>query len=125
LSRFPHLARSPEVDAYIAAFPEAVRARLEQIRDVMFEELGDVVESISYQIPTYKVENRRVVYFAGFAKHISMYPFGDELARALPETANYKTSGKGTIQFPHNRDLPLDLVRQITRLRLDMAREGR
>jgi uncharacterized protein YdhG (YjbR/CyaY superfamily) len=103
------------IDDYIAAFPSDVAARLEQLRRTIRAAAPDAVEAISYRIPTFRHDGRYLIYFAGFKKHIGLYPVhpmhpdGSELAAQLAPYA----SGKATLKFPLDRPLPLDLVSRV------------
>lgn len=101
------------VDEYIQTFPEDVRSVLETLRQTIKEEIPEAEETISYNMPTYKLNGSYVVYFAGWKKHVSMYPFSSEMEASMEEASTYKTSGKGTIQFPINQPLPLPFIRKI------------
>ena len=104
------------VDEYISAFPSDIRPILQTLRQTIKEELPDAEEGISYHMPVFKAPSGGTVYFAAWKKHISIYPFDETITKALPQTTEYKISGKGTIQFPLNHPLPLPLIRQIIRL---------
>ncbi len=101
------------VDEYIQTFPEDVRGVLETLRQTIREEIPEAEETIRYNMPTYKLNGSYVVYFAGWKKHVSMYPFSSEMEASMEEASAYKTSGSGTIQFPLNRPLPLPFIRKI------------
>lgn len=79
----------------------------------MKEEIPGCEEVISYNIPAFQLNGETVMHFAGWKKHISLYPFTSEMANTFPETANYNTSGKGTIQFPLDQELPWKLISKI------------
>jgi uncharacterized protein YdhG (YjbR/CyaY superfamily) len=105
------MAAVPSVDDYIASFPEDVRIVLEQVRRTIRGVVPAAEETISYQMPTYKVDGRRLVYFAGWKQHVSVYPIpGDEAFKR--EIAPYQ-SGKGTLKFPLSRPVPYDLVERL------------
>ena len=107
---------APEtVDAYIAGFPDNVREILQQIRTTVRAAAPDAEESISYQIPAFKLSGRPLVYFAAHKKQIGLYPVpvGNPELAELSEYA----SGKGTAQFPLNRPIPFDLIRKIVQFR--------
>lgn len=113
---------SPDVDAYIAAQPEAVRPLLEQVRTTVRLAAPDATEVISYRIPALR-RHGVLVYYAGFKRHIGFYPpvQGDpDLQAAVAPWAGEK----GNLRFPLDQPLPLDLIARITRLRLaqDQAR---
>ena len=67
------------IDAYIAGYPDEVQKILHELRQVIREELPEEIEeTIGYGIPTFKLNGKYVVYFAGFKKHISLYPILEE-----------------------------------------------
>lgn len=105
------------VGGYISQFPPEVREKLDGLRAVIRKEAPGAKEKISYGMPSYSLEGA-LAYFAAFKKHIGFYPGASGVQAFLPRLAGYKTS-KGTIQFPLDRPLPLDLVREIVRFRAD------
>ena len=66
------------VDDYIARYPDDVQERLGQVRSLMRSVAPDAVESISYGMPAYKLHGKPLIYFAGYAKHIGVYPLPEE-----------------------------------------------
>lgn len=107
-----------DIDEYIAQFPESTREILESIRSTIQKAAPEATEKISYGIPTFTLNGKNLVHFGGYEKHIGFYPG----ARAIPEfeteLKSYNTS-KGTIQFPLNKPIPLDLVTKITKFCID------
>jgi uncharacterized protein YdhG (YjbR/CyaY superfamily) len=105
------------VDDYIAAQPEPVREILQRVRAAIRKAVPDAEESITYRIPTYKVDGRRVLYFAGWKKHYSLYPATDRLVAAFKEElAPYEIS-KGTIRCPLTQPVPAKLIERIAKFR--------
>jgi uncharacterized protein YdhG (YjbR/CyaY superfamily) len=104
------------IDAYIAAFPPDVRTRLEQMRATIRKAAPQAVEMISYGMPAFK-QHRVLVYFAGYGKHIGFYPTGSGIAAFQNEISAFKNS-KGAVQFPHDRPLPLGLIRKMVQYRV-------
>jgi uncharacterized protein YdhG (YjbR/CyaY superfamily) len=104
------------VDEYINQFEGEVKTRLLKLRDVIRAESPESVESLSYGLVGYKLNKKPLVYFGGFAKHIGFYatPNGHEAFR--DEFAKYK-QGKGSVQFPNDQPLPLDLVKRVIEYR--------
>lgn len=98
-----------DVDEYLQDFPPELRARLESVRSTIQAVTPESTEGISYAIPTYKLDGKNLVHFAGYAKHIGFYPGSQALEVFAGELSDYKTS-KGTVQFPHDRALPLELL---------------
>lgn len=105
------------VDEYINGFPPDVQEILELLRQTVKEEVPQAEETIKYAMPTY-VFHGNLVYFAAWKKHVSFYPITREMEQSVPELANYKTSGKGTVQFPYSQPLPLDLIRTLIAIRV-------
>lgn len=105
------------IDEYIQSFPPAVQERLHQLRQTIKDAAPDAEEAIKYQMPTF-VLHGNLIYFAAWKRHISLYPITAEMEASLQELQDYPTSGKGTIQFPHNKPLPLALIRTIVGYRV-------
>ncbi|MHB9033341.1 MAG: iron chaperone [Anaerolineae bacterium] len=108
------------IDEYIADHPAEIQARLQQLRKVIQAAAPDAVEGISYNMPAFSLGGA-LVYYSAFKRHIGFYPAPRDVAEFKEELAHYQGS-KGTLQFPHNQPLPLDLVTRIVRYR---AREAR
>lgn len=110
-------ANFKSVDEYIASQPAAVQSILEQVRSTIRDALPAAEEVISYQIPAYKLHGDRVIFFAGWKQHYSLYPVGERLVAAFKdELARYKIS-KGTIQFPLSEPVPVKLIGRIAKFR--------
>jgi len=105
------------VAAYISAFPTPVRVVLKRVRSIVRRAVPGAEESISYQIPTYKLHGRPVLYFAAFKEHYSVYPSNTRLAAAFKDKlAGYEQS-KGTIRFPLSEPVPVRLIEGIAKFR--------
>ena len=105
------------IDDYIAGFPPAVQRVLKTVRKTIRKTLPGAEESISYRIPTYKINGRYVIYFAGFKQHYSLYPVNDRLVAGIKEAAPYEVNTRGTIRFPLSEPVPVRLIARIARLR--------
>lgn len=108
------------IDEYIAAFQEPTRSMLAQLRQAIREAAPQAGEKISYRIPTFTFHGN-LVHFAGYVHHIGLYPSSSGIEAFKAELSAYKTS-KGTVQFPLDEPLPLDLVRRIVAYRLEENR---
>ncbi|PYU95951.1 MAG: hypothetical protein DMG08_03585 [Acidobacteria bacterium] len=105
------------VDEYIASQPAAVQGILGRVRNAIREALPGAEEVISYQIPAYKLRGGRVLFFAGWKQHYSLYPAGERLVAAFrDELASYEVS-KGTIRFPLSQPVPVKLIGRIAKFR--------
>lgn len=110
-------AAPKDIDEYIAGFSPDVQKILQKIRSTIRKAAPKAVESISYQIPTFKIDGKVLIYFAGFAKHVSVYPAPREAKEFKKELADYK-GGKGTVQFPLDKPIDYDLIARIVKFRL-------
>ena len=107
---------SKDIDEYIASFPKEVQKILEKIRVTIKKAEPDAEETISYQIPTFTLKGRYLVYFAACKKHISVYPAPVGNA-AFKEEMSVYGAGKGTAKFPLDKPIPFDLIRKIVKFR--------
>ncbi len=104
------------IDAYIAAADPAVRDRLEAMRATIRAAAPEAVEAIKYRLPTF-VLGKNLVHFGAFRNHVGFYPTSSGIERFAEDMTDYATS-RGAVQFPHDRPLPLDLVRRIVEYRV-------
>lgn len=113
------------IEEYISSCPESIQNTLRLLQKTIREEIPNAEETISYGVPTFKVNGNYVVYFAGYKEHISLYPIFDALLEGLGNEDTYKKTGKGTMQFPFDQPLPLSLIRKIVkRLLLEHQKRG-
>ena len=104
------------IDEYIATFPLDVQTILKKVRATIREAAPDAEETISYQIPTFKL-NGPLVHFAAFKKHIGFYPPVKGDARIEKAVAKYANE-KGNLQFPLDEPIPYELIKRIVKLRV-------
>ena len=105
------------IDEYIAACPEESHAYLRQVRKLIRALVPDAKEKISYQIACFELNGKNLIHFAGWKKHVSLYPVpaGDE---AFERQIEPYMAGKGTLKFPLDEPLPVKLVEKIVKLHL-------
>ena len=108
--------RIKDIDSYLALAPAHLRPLLEKLRQTIGKAAPKAEELISYGIAGYKYHGM-LIYFAGFSNHISVYPAPRGVDAFKKELAIYK-GGKGTIQFPLDKPVPLDLVKRIIIFRM-------
>ena len=103
------------IDAYIAAFPPEVRQILKKMRSTIKAAAPNAQETISYKIPTFTLNGRHLIYFAGYQKHVAVYPVpaGDAAFRKKIEI--YR-AGRGTLRFPLDQPIPYELITRIVKL---------
>ncbi len=109
------------VDEYIGAFPKEVQPLLNQLRQTIKKAAPNAEEVISYAMPAYKL-NGVLVYFAGYKNHIGFYatPTGHKAFKK--ELSKYK-EGKGSVQFPIDKPLPVSLITKIVKFRVKQNTE--
>lgn len=105
------------VDEYILSFPFSVQKILKEVRKIILKSAPNGQEMISYGMPAYKLNGKPLVYFAGYANHIGFYatPTGHEAF--AEDLAKYK-QGKGSVQFPIDEPMPMDLIEKIVKFRV-------
>lgn len=103
------------IDAYIESFPEDVQKKLEELRRTIKEVAPEAEETISYRMPTFKLQGN-LVHFAAFENHIGFYPTSSGIDAFEDELSEYKI-GKGSVRFPLDEPVPYDLVREIVEYR--------
>ena len=105
------------VDEYIGSFPENIQILLRQIRATIVAKVPEATEGIAYGMPAYKTYGKALVYFAGFKKHIGFYATPTGHTEFAAELSIYK-QGKGSVQFPLDSPIPLDLIGRIVAFRV-------
>jgi uncharacterized protein YdhG (YjbR/CyaY superfamily) len=117
------MAKAPfkSVDDYIDAQPLSIRSALEQVRNIIRKTLPGAEELISYNIPAYKQHGERVIFFAGFKKHFSLYPVKADLVAALKNDLARYEKRTGTVRFPLDEPIPKKLIARIVKLLAQQA----
>jgi uncharacterized protein YdhG (YjbR/CyaY superfamily) len=104
------------IDEYIATFPEEIQALLEQVRATIRASAPGAQERISYGMPAFALKGN-LVYFAALKNNIGFYPTGSGVEAFKDELSKYEGT-KGSVKFPINQLLPLDLISKIVRYRV-------
>jgi uncharacterized protein YdhG (YjbR/CyaY superfamily) len=110
------------IDEYILQFSPEVQEILANLRNVIKESAPEAVEKISYQMPNFALHGN-LVHFAAYQKHIGFYPAASGVAAFTEKLLEYKTS-KGAIQFPIDKPLPYELIREIVQYRVEENIKG-
>ena len=111
------------IDEYIAGYPAEVQTILEKIRKIICAVAPGAKETISYGIPTFKLNGKNLVHFAGYKYHVGFYPGSEAISVFEQELKDYATS-KGTVQFQLDEPIPYDLVKRITEFRVKVSTVG-
>lgn len=105
------------IDDYIASFPNDVQEIMRELRGTINAAAPEAEEKISYQMPTFTLNGRYLVYFAGWKTHIAFYgaPRGNP---EFKEDLSAYESGQGTLKFPLDKTIPFDLIAKIVKFRM-------
>jgi uncharacterized protein YdhG (YjbR/CyaY superfamily) len=105
------------MDSYITTCPKDVQRILQKLRRTIRKAVPDAVETISYQMPTFKLNGKFLVSFAAWQHHIGIYPIPSGTAAFKKEIAQYK-GAKDTARLPIDKAIPYDLVAQLAVFRM-------
>lgn len=111
------------IDQYISLFPDHIKEMMQQLRQIIKETAPQASETISWEMPTFKVK-RILVQFAGHNRHIGFYPQPEAIEAFKSRLSAYKTT-KGGIQFPYDQELPVELISEIVRYRLQLLENNK
>ncbi len=104
------------IDEYISLYPLEVQELLQKVRMVIKKAAPEAIEAIKYQLPTF-VLNGNLVHFGAFKNHIGFYPAPSGISVFKQELSVYE-GGKGSIQFPIDKEIPFDLIGRIVQFRV-------
>ncbi len=110
--------KSITVSEYIRSFPKTTQILLKQVRSVIQQTAPEAEEMIGYGMPCYKLNKKPLVYFAGYANHIGFYATPNGHEKFAKELSIYK-QGKGSVQFPIDKPMPLALIQKIVTFRVN------
>lgn len=112
------MATPSSVEEYLAGLPEAQRAVLQKLRATIRAAAPGATETISYQMPAFKLDGRFVVWYAAFRDHCSLFPATKAVLEAHGDELKPYVSGKGTLRFTEEHPMPARLVRKIVKTRI-------
>ncbi|MBI3535977.1 MAG: DUF1801 domain-containing protein [Chloroflexi bacterium] len=110
------MTKPKDIDNYIASFPKGIQIILEQVRTTIRKAAPDAEQVISYGIPAFKL-NGLLVWFAAHSNHVGFYPRASAIEAFKKELSLYK-GAKGSVQFPLDKPLPLELITKIVKFRV-------
>jgi uncharacterized protein YdhG (YjbR/CyaY superfamily) len=112
----PERIQSKNINEYIAGFPQEIQKILEEVRATIKKAAPDAREKINYGIPTFTL-NGNLVHFAAFKNHIGFYPTPSGIEAFRKELSSYE-GAKGSVKFPIDEPIPLDLITKIVKFRV-------
>jgi uncharacterized protein YdhG (YjbR/CyaY superfamily) len=122
------IAAPTTVEEYLAALPDERRAVLEELRQTIRAVAPEATETIAYQMPAFRSHGGQfLVSYAAYKNHYSLFPASGAVVEALGKELTPYLAGKGTIQFPNDRPLPVATVRKVVEVRVaeNAERQGR
>ncbi len=117
----PNRSTARLIDDYIAEFPPQTQRALQDMRSIIRASAPDATETISYAIPTFDLDGRHLVHFAGYEKHVGFYPTASGVEAFKEEFKAYH-SARGSVRFPLASPLPADLIRRVVEFRVQEVR---
>jgi uncharacterized protein YdhG (YjbR/CyaY superfamily) len=112
------MSKSKEIETYITSFPKEVSDRLIVLRNLVNEIVPDAAEEFSYAMVGYKLKGKPLVYFGAYKNHVGIYALPITHTAFAEMLKSYK-GGKGSVQFPHNSALPLELIKSMILFRVN------
>ena len=111
------MSKYESVDEYMAQLPADRRAAMEQLRSTIRAAAPDATEVITYNMPGFRLGGRFLVSYEAFKRHYSLFPWSDAMLEELGDALRPYAVGKGTIRFPADKPIPLELVSDIVGIR--------
>lgn len=111
------MTKNKTIETYINNYPKEVQKLLLSIKELINKITPEAEETISYGIPTFKLNGVNLVHFAAYKKHLGFYPTPSAITAFEKELIKYKQA-KGSVQFPLNEALPIKLIEKIVRFRV-------
>ncbi len=115
-------APAKNIDEYISKFPPSTAKILQQVRMTVSKAAPKAEETISYGMPAFRYKDRAIIYFAGYKNHIGLYAMPAAHKAFQKELSVYK-QGKGSVQFPNDQPMPLDLIKRIVKFKVNQQDE--
>jgi uncharacterized protein YdhG (YjbR/CyaY superfamily) len=106
------------IDEYHSVQTIEIQEKLDELRAIIKEVAKECIETISYDMPAFKLK-KVLVYYAAYKNHIGFYPTSQPIIAFEEELKPYKTS-KGAIQFPLESAFPKELIQRIVKFRMEM-----
>ena len=114
-----------DVTSFIAAAPAAVRPRLRAVRAAIRSAVPSAEECISYGMPAYRLHGKVFFGFRHNKHHVGIYPWSGSFLTAHKKALAGFTMTAGALHLPHDRPLPLTLLKKLVRARANMVRPRR
>jgi uncharacterized protein YdhG (YjbR/CyaY superfamily) len=110
-----------EIDAYLAGVEEPKRSTLEELRRRILTVIPDAEQTISYNMPAFKIDGKVIAGFAAFKHHLSYLPHSGSVFAEMTEDLTAYSYSKGSLRFPIDEPLPQSVVNRLIEIRLHQA----
>jgi uncharacterized protein YdhG (YjbR/CyaY superfamily) len=112
------VGRNASIDAYLASRPAEQRKALERLRRQVSRLVPDATETISYGMPTFKLGDRALLWYAGWKAHCSIYPLTDSFSAAHADALKGYRRTRGSLHFTPDNPLREPLLEELVKARL-------
>lgn len=109
------------LEEYLKGFDGIALERVLQLKKICRQLIPGSEEAIRYGIPTLRLNGKNIVHFAAYKNHTGFYPGASCMKAFSEELRSFKT-GPGSIQFPHAKPLPEELIERMVEFRLKEAK---
>lgn len=110
-------------DEYLLDFPASTQVLLKEMRKTILKAAPNATEGMAYNMPSFKLNGKPLIYFAGYKNHIGLYATPSGHSEFSKELSKYK-QGKGSVQFPLDEKIPFTLITKIVKFRLAILNGG-
>ena len=110
------------IRAYFASQPPRTRAVLRKMREIILVTAPGAVDGFSYRMPAVKLDGKALVWYAGFANHTGLYPIGAAIRKKFADELEGYGQSTGTVRFPLEKALPVNLLRRLVKARVQELR---
>jgi uncharacterized protein YdhG (YjbR/CyaY superfamily) len=113
-----------QVQTYFSKLPAGLRTQLLKLRDAIRSAAPEAGESFGYGMPAFELDGKNFLWYSAWKNHLSLYPLSEATRRDFAEELEgYDTTGKGTIRFRSDEDLPTALIVRLVRARIAELRK--
>ena len=112
-----------DIDAYIFKYPDLIQEHLKKLLTTIRKAAPKAEESLSYGMPAFKLNGKPLVYFAAYKHHIGFYATPTGHKKFARQLSAYK-QGKGSVQFPIDKELPFELIEKIVKFRVEETKRA-
>lgn len=114
----PEMVTDARVDAYLAALPADQRGLLQDVRTRVARLAPLAVETFAYAMPAFRLHDHFLVSYAGWKRHCTVYPVGDELLTTYADQLRGYGRSKSSLHFSRAQPLPENLLEDLVRERV-------